>query len=306
MVDCPVCKGKEIAEKESLETTAYHIMCQRCGEFKLSYSCNSLLKYRDFYHPFSSWIREQNDYGEIPFIVDTKLDEYFQIPDKSIKEKYEKLLKYVKKVKRSIFKGYTLDEADLNLELLAVTWSENNRLLNKLVNKGIYEKHLDILEADEANTYVKFELSFDGIDFLEELGTNNDSNTIFIAFHFTNEMKEQFESTIKNAVADASDNKLEAVRVSSSTTDYDTKIDDELIGMIKSSKAVIADFTGQRNAVYYEAGYAMGLGIPIIWTCKESDAEKLSFDTRQYPHIIWKDKDDLYNQVVNRLKAKIL
>lgn len=76
--------------------------------------------------------------------------------------------------------------------------------------------------------------------------------------------------------------------------------------MIKSSKAVIADFTGNRTAVYYEAGFAMGLGIPVIWTCKKVDVDKLSFDTRQYPHIIWENEDDLYNQVLNRLKAKIL
>ena len=50
----------------------------------------------------------------------------------------------------------------------------------------------------------------------------------------------------------------------------------------------------------------MGLGIPVIWTCKKVDESKLSFDTRQYPHIIWENEEDLYKQVVNRLKAKIL
>jgi nucleoside 2-deoxyribosyltransferase len=127
-----------------------------------------------------------------------------------------------------------------------------------------------------------------------------------MAFHFTEEMKKEFELTIKRAVFDSSEGKLEAVRVSSSTTDHDAKIDDELIGMIKSSKAVIADFTGNRTAVYYEAGFAMGLGIPVIWTCKKADVDNLSFDTRQYPHIIWENEKDLYSQVLNRLKAKIL
>ena len=85
-----------------------------------------------------------------------------------------------------------------------------------------------------------------------------------------------------------------------------TKIDDALITMLKSSKVVIADFTGQRQAVYYEAGYAMGMGIPVIWTCREDEVNKLSFDTRQYPHILWKDKDDLYQQLKARLCAQIL
>ena len=127
-----------------------------------------------------------------------------------------------------------------------------------------------------------------------------------MAFHFDLKFKREFEPTIKKAVLDALEGKLEAIRVSSSITKHDTKIDDELIGMIKSSKAIIADFTGNRSAVYYEAGFARGLGIPVIWTCKKVDIDNLSFDTRQYPHIIQKNEEDLYKQVVNRLKAKIL
>ncbi len=32
---------------------------------------------------------------------------------------------------------------------------------------------------------------------------------------------------------------------------------------------MIADFTGHRGGVYFEAGFAHGLGIPVIWTCRE-------------------------------------
>jgi len=31
---------------------------------------------------------------------------------------------------------------------------------------------------------------------------------------------------------------------------------------------IVADFTGQRGGVYFEAGYALGLRKPVIWTCK--------------------------------------
>ena len=35
---------------------------------------------------------------------------------------------------------------------------------------------------------------------------------------------------------------------------------------------VVADFTGHRGGVYFEAGFARGLGIPVVWTChKEYD-----------------------------------
>ena len=149
-------------------------------------------------------------------------------------------------------------------------------------------------------------ITFKGRKFVESLGqTTRMSDKVFMAFYFTDEMKESFEETVRKAVAHVSNGKLIAERVSTLGTPTDTKIDDALIAMLKSSKVVIADFTGQRPAVYYEAGYAMGMGIPVIWTCKEDEVNKLSFDTRQYPHILWKDADDLYKQLTARLSAQI-
>ena len=74
---------------------------------------------------------------------------------------------------------------------------------------------------------------------------------------------------------------------------------------IKESRFLIADVTEQRQAVYFEAGYAMGIGLPVIWTCKESDIKKCCFDTRQYNHIFWKDAEDLRTQLKERILATI-
>ena len=45
------------------------------------------------------------------------------------------------------------------------------------------------------------------------------------------------------------------------------KIDDEIIGEIRRSRFLVADFThgdkGARGSVYYEAGFAYGLGLPV-------------------------------------------
>ena len=46
----------------------------------------------------------------------------------------------------------------------------------------------------------------------------------------------------------------------------------------------------------------MGMQIPIIWTCQEGHEHDMSFDTRQFPHIVWKNKEDLVKQVINRIK----
>jgi len=71
---------------------------------------------------------------------------------------------------------------------------------------------------------------------------------------------------------------------------------------LKSCKILITDFIHQRKSVYFETGFSMGMKTPIIWTCKEDHLENLSFNTRQFSHIVWTHGEDLKQQIKNRLK----
>lgn len=86
--------------------------------------------------------------------------------------------------------------------------------------------------------------------------------------------------------------------------EHANRIDDEIVGEIRRSRFIVADFTcpkheidgrdilEHRGGVYYEAGLAHGLGLPVIWTCKSELIKDIHFDTRQYNHILW-DMDEL-------------
>lgn len=299
MPSCPVCK-QLVKHFKDIEGFKSEVQCNYCGEFVIEKSLQAILDSNQYNQlRIGSWIMEQNSFGVVPELKHTDFNNLINLKDKKINQKYELLLKYMYSEKT-----IQIQLSNLNRLYLVLFWCEDIDELNILLSKAVELNHLKLVI--NGISYKEYSISYDGKEFIENLGLDNNSNKIFMAFHFTEEMKKEFESTIKRAVFDSSEGKLEAVRVSSSATDHDAKIDDELIGMIKSSKAVIADFTGNRTAVYYEAGFAMGLGIPVIWTCKKVDVDKLSFDTRQYPHIIWENEDDLYNQVLNRLKAKIL
>jgi len=71
---------------------------------------------------------------------------------------------------------------------------------------------------------------------------------------------------------------------------------------------VVADFThgntGARGGVYFEAGFAYGLEIPVIHTCHEDMIEEIHFDTRQYSHILWKDVSSFRTELKNRILAR--
>lgn len=91
------------------------------------------------------------------------------------------------------------------------------------------------------------------------------------------------------------------------TKDHINKIDDEIVAEIRRSRFLIADFTcapkSVRGGVYFEAGFAMGLGLPVIWTAQSTSLEDLHFDTRQYNHIVWDKPDDLSRQLEQRIRA---
>jgi nucleoside 2-deoxyribosyltransferase len=95
---------------------------------------------------------------------------------------------------------------------------------------------------------------------------------------------------------------------------HNSDICDEIIACIKNAKFVVADFTGNRGGVYYEAGFAHGLGKQVILTCRKDwfegktegkDDEKIHFDLNHHNFIIWDDPDDLAQQLTWRIKATI-
>ena len=87
------------------------------------------------------------------------------------------------------------------------------------------------------------------------------------------------------------------------------KIDDAIISEIRRSRFLVADFThgerGARGSVYYEAGFAHGLGIPVIFTCRKDMIDEIHFDTRQYAHIQWDTTCELRNSLRDRILARI-
>src|SRR6266852_7240076 len=70
-------------------------------------------------------------------------------------------------------------------------------------------------------------------------------------------------------------------------------IDDQLRAALLSGRFVIADLTHGSHGAYWEAGFAEGLGRPVIYTCeKNAWAEKAThFDTNHLLTIIWSASD---------------
>lgn len=149
-----------------------------------------------------------------------------------------------------------------------------------------------------------FTIQAKGWEKIEELQkqSSNSENIAFVAMWFSKDMEKYFENGFKKAIE--VDNKYAAKRID--FVEHNNKICDEIIATIRKSKFLVADFSGNRGGVYYEAGFAHGLGIPVIWTVHEDHLNELHFDTRQFNHIVYKNFDELYTKLRNRINATIV
>lgn len=70
-------------------------------------------------------------------------------------------------------------------------------------------------------------------------------------------------------------------------------IDDRIRAEIQASDFVVADLTHDNLGAYWEAGYAEGLGKPVIYTCEKSkfEKDKTHFDTNHHLTIIWSTQE---------------
>jgi hypothetical protein len=118
------------------------------------------------------------------------------------------------------------------------------------------------------------------------------SKQAFIAMWFSSEMNPVYKEGIEPAVKGAG---YEPRRID--FVEHNNDICDEIVAEIRKSRFVVADFTAglckkcpdcgesetcrakarQRGGVYFEAGFALGLGIPVIWTVRKDQMEQVHF-----------------------------
>jgi len=127
------------------------------------------------------------------------------------------------------------------------------------------------------------------------------SGRCFVAMSFDPSLDRAFMDGIRPAIID--DLGYDAIRVDK--VHHNEKICDKILAEIRCSQFLLADVTKQRQGVYFEAGFGMALGRPVIWTCDKNDFPNVHFDTRQYNHIVWDDPHDLRTKLKERVLATI-
>lgn len=159
------------------------------------------------------------------------------------------------------------------------------------------------LTSTRTNYYLR--LTHHGwLRFDEILRSHVASHQAFVAMWFDNSMDSAYNDGIEPA--------LEATGFSPYRVDKRPQsqlIDNVIITEIRRSGLLVADFTNNNEGVYFETGYAMGLGRQVIRTCRrdwfDAEGKGVHFDKNHYPFLLWDSPDDLQDQLINWIRATV-
>lgn len=173
-------------------------------------------------------------------------------------------------------------------------YKEADYMLDYLKENGYVKGYLHL----RTESGVELTLTPKGYARVDELQRNtSNGRNVFVAMKFGDDTK-PLRKAIRKGIKDAEYNAIFIDEVQ-----HNDFITPELLKYIRDSKFVVVDLTHQNNGAYFEEGYAMGLGKPVIQLCKENT--DLHFDIAQKNTIMWSTEDDIPEKLENRIKATI-
>lgn len=309
-ITCLICLGKATVGRKSHGDIS-HVVCPRCGEYFIDGSSAAALQNQIAAGcpqlgaegsrkraTASGFVYENRQMAILSFDDFEKLE---GIPMPSFQSRAERLMLALEK--ETEFAGQFVPVH--LVQWLGRTWCMNDNELKEMIlsheTQGFLEREQKVHSAG-APPIIGLKVTPQGWVYLEKLKEKNPlSRQGFVAMWFNPCMTPTYEEAIAPAIRDAG---YEPKRIDKK--EHFGKIDDAIIAEIRRSRFVVADFTGHRAGVYYEAGFAHGLNIPVIFTCRNKELHKLHFDVRQYITINWETPEDLRARLTQRITASPL
>ena len=303
---CPVC-GLELKERGSDRVghniKQYH--CRRCGKFELHRSTMNKFKLavqqnRIISAALSHATRKMQKHNEWP-LVSTELVSHI-IDNPRLPSPFEQGDNLV------IWLGENIEapgiekgiDPDLHGGIVGVLNSDNfHFVVNSLIDQGLVSSNSDLVKR-------RVTLTFKGWERYELIKKGElSSRKAFMAMPFGDPLLDRvFIDCFKPAVERTGFELLRLDEVPKAGL-----IDDRLRVEILTSKFLIAELTRGNQGAYWEAGFAEGLGKPVIYTCDKSyfKSEPTHFDTNHHLTVTWEEKklEDAGNELVSTIRATL-
>lgn len=152
-------------------------------------------------------------------------------------------------------------------------------------------------------------LTMKGLEYIKAHKNVEKADQCFVARWFDPSMEDLWEKIIRPGCRDAGyDPKCV------NDMDFNGNIVDEIIAGIKESQFLVVDLTGYRGGVYYEAGFAAGLGKQVVLMCRADyldgnpkENRRVHFDLNHSNIILWSEgqEEEARIALTNRIRATI-
>lgn len=296
LITCPICK---LINQKAYYNNDYeripHVQCNRCGNYSIDDGAQTKIGDKKQSPKLIAWIRDLHEQEAIPPEITSQLLENIEgnLPNYIPTQRILILLRNI--AKQTQFPGRAVTVVPENDYPLA--WAANEEELIYYLESLIARRLL--FSTHNNNSISKLinsvRITAAGWEYLERNAkTASISNQAFVAMSFSSKLNPIWTDAIKIGIENAG---YSAYRIG--VEPHSDRIDTKIMAEIRNSRFLVADVTEQRQGVYFEAGYALGLGLPVIWSCRKDELKKVHFDTRQYNHIVWEKteelKEDLYN-----------
>jgi len=309
---CPVCEGpsKTISYDPSRELA--DIECPACGRYEITDQDQTALPWSEWMgfprHLLAAFLRKHFEQTGTCYRIADRMDGKLPtaLREVGILTRRDDLL-LLAADRTSAFGQMVQFDLNADWPLIGATGPhELHRLLLHLCESGLLTGGLiaKALEEFEANgdlvqaSHLGGALTSAGLAAVDALRPAGKlSSQAFVAMKFDPDLDAAYDG-IAAAVEECG---FSAYRVDRGA--YEDKICDHILSEIRRSGLVVADFTGHSPNVYFESGLALGLGRKLIFCCRESDIKAAKFDTRQYPHVLWRNGADLRTKLSERVRA---
>jgi hypothetical protein len=304
---CPLC-DKLAHLVTDTRTDAMLFVCPICGRFCISEEAFVFLqnlksegkhdryKLSHTMRTISERAFGKRDNAFFPIYKSDDIQKMLDQPDLPVLDKLSSLLRYLGMLSEFPGDCPEFDSKNDYSVLGAKNYNEADFYLQSIAQQGL----VVIENSYTGSSKERFTVSAKGWMELERIvQSGGESINAFIAMWFDSSRSE-FDAAIYRAIADAGYVPIRIDRI-----EHLNRIDDEIIARIRQSKFLVADFSGQRNGVYFEAGFMLGLGRPVFWLCEKSDLKNVHFDTRQYNIIDYTKADDLRTRLQARIEANL-
>jgi hypothetical protein len=187
-------------------------------------------------------------------------------------------------------------------------------VLNAIIENGLLEKPRDYkgtgafydLKLGEVDHVIPrwLKITYQGLNYCHSLlSSGKNSTRCFVAMKYSADMAPYYDEGIAKAVEE---NGFRPIRVDREHADNEQTINDFIIASIKQSRFCVADLTHQSHGAYFEAGYALGRGLKVIYTCHEKDWDNLHFDVKSFQVLKYASVEELRKGLSLKIQAFVM